>query len=83
MLANRWAEKIARLCWTVAAVARLTANGKLSPAQFDMRMEQLFCPNAPSQRKIQNRLCILLSQGPELFGFYLALFELMFPVKNP
>lgn len=82
LLENPWAEKVAQLVWVVAAISRLAANGKISPKDFENYLQRLLCRNTPTKRKIQNRLCILLSLAPELLTFYLALFELLFPKTN-
>ena len=81
-LENRWSEKVAQLAWVVAALSRLSAHDKVSRSDFDRKMIGIFCSRQPSQRKVQNRLCILMSLAPELFAFYLALFELLFPTKS-
>ncbi|MCB1097253.1 MAG: hypothetical protein KDN22_16895 [Verrucomicrobiae bacterium] len=82
LLENRWSEKIAELTWVVAATSRLSAHEKLSKSAFDQKLIDIFCSRQPSKRKIQNRLCIVLSLAPELFSFYVALFELLFPINS-
>lgn len=80
LLENRWSVKIAEIAWMVAAISRLAAHKKISPEEFETQLGNLLCRNDPTGRKVQNRLCILLSIAPELFSFYIALFELLFPV---
>ena len=66
----------------VAAISRLAAHKKISPEEFDTQLGRLLCRNVVTERKVQNRLCILLSIAPEIFSFYIALFELLFPVNS-
>ena len=82
LLENRWAVKIAEIAWMVAAISRLAAHKKISPDEFETQLGRLLCRTDPTGRKVQNRLCILLSIAPELFSFYIALFELLFPVNT-
>ncbi len=79
LLESPIAQKVAGLVWVVAAICRLVANGRLTPREFDSYLQRLLCVQDGSTRTLQNRLCILLSIGPELSAFYIALFELTFP----
>jgi len=76
LLKNDVAIKIAHLTWMIAAIARLAANRKISPQQFDTLLENLLCRNQPQAEKVHARLNIILSLAPELFSCYMALFEL-------
>lgn len=82
LLKNDVAVKVARLAWTLAAIARLAANNKLSPHQFNSHLEKLLCRNQPCAEKIHSRLNIILSQAPELFSCYMALFELSIDLEK-
>lgn len=73
-LENRWAQKVADLIWGLAGVVRMGANGRISTNQTDQWFGDLL--HATNARDIQNRTCILLSLAPELFSFYVALFDL-------
>jgi len=82
LLECRWGEKIAAVAWIVAALSRLTANSKMSHDEFSERLSCVLCPDGRNEADLANRLNILLSFGPELFAFYIALFELRFPVNR-
>lgn len=75
-LANPWGQKIAEITWALTAIARLTANQVINPQQFQTWLEALF--GASNERKIQNGVCTLLSLAPELFAFYVGLFDVAF-----
>lgn len=79
-LENRWAQKVADLIWGLAGVVRMGANGKISPKQTDTWFGDLL--HATNARGIQNRTCILLSLAPELFSFYVALFDLAYSEQS-
>lgn len=82
LLKNDVAVKVAHLAWTLAAISRLAANNKLNPQQFESHLEKLLCRNQPCAEKIHSRLNIILSQAPELFSCYMALFELSINPEN-
>lgn len=81
-LENRWSQKVGDLLWGLVGVSRLCANGKIDPDKFQQWLGDLL--KATHDRGIQNRICVLLSLAPELFAFYVALFDLAFsqPTKN-
>jgi hypothetical protein len=81
-LENPWAEKLAAICWVTAGIARLAANGRTTVAKGLAMTTHIMGGSNPTERTVQNRFCILLSFAPELFTFYLAMFELLFPA-NP
>src|SRR5690625_5245055 len=78
---NPLVESVAALAWTVAASARLAAHRETSAESFNRVLEEL--SNSPdganSRTNITRLLSHLLSLAPELYAFYVALFELRFP----
>lgn len=79
-LENRWGQKVGDLLWGLAGISRLGANGRIPTAQFEEWIGDLL--KATNERGIQNRICVLLSLAPELFAFYVALFDLAFCEAN-
>lgn len=82
-LRNRWSEKVAEITWALAAISRLAANGRANPAQFETWMSMLFAADGTNVRGIQNGVNVTLSLAPELFAFYVALFDLAFAEHSP
>ena len=76
LLKSDVALKIASLTWCVVATARLSAKGKLPSQNLRANLSKLLCRDDYSGEAIQYRLNIILSLAPELFSFYIALFEL-------
>lgn len=79
-LENSWGQKVGDLLWGLAGISRLGANGMINPSQFEEWIGDLL--KATNERGIQNRICVLLSLAPELFAFYVALFDLAFCESN-
>lgn len=75
LLENVQANKAASLIWCIAALSRLTANGYFTSQEYTARMELLLAPVDNAEANAAR----LLSLGPELFAFYVALFELTAP----
>jgi hypothetical protein len=82
LLENRWSDKVARLIWLVVVLARMAANGVVSRERSEKMMLELLGVDSVSSVRYTTRLCVLMSLGVELFTFYFALFELMFPVNE-
>lgn len=73
-LENQWSRKVADLIWGLAAIARLGAFRVINPDTFDRYLHDLLV--ARDEQELRNRICTLLSLAPELFSFYVALFDL-------
>lgn len=69
------AMKAAALIWCVAASSRLTAKGYFTATEYNAQMQQLLA----TADRAETNAARLLSLGPELFAFYVALFELTAP----
>lgn len=82
LMENPCAEKVAGAIWMVAGISRLAASGGITHQEFHSMLNNLLCDGDDDERRIQNRLCILLSLGPELFSFYLVLFELALATES-
>lgn len=80
-LKNRWGQKVAEIIWALAAIARLAAHHRINPNQFEMWIADL-C-GSTNEAKIRSGICTLLSLAPELFAFYIALFDLALAEPQP
>jgi len=68
-------QVVSDLLLTVTGLARLTANGLLSPEHYCQRLDELLCPEGASLTRRVHRLCLLMSLAPELFAFYMLFWE--------
>ncbi len=68
-------QAVSDLLLTVAGLGRLTANGLLSRAIYLKKLELLLNPKQASLAQRTYRLCLLMSLAPELFAFYMLLWE--------
>ncbi|MBL9153763.1 MAG: hypothetical protein JNK37_14815 [Verrucomicrobiales bacterium] len=80
-LKNRWGQKVAEIVWALAAIARLAAHHQINPDQFEKWLADL-C-GSREEAKIRSGICTLLSLAPELFAFYVALFDLALAELQP
>lgn len=76
LLENPTSTKVAEILWVLCGLSRLAANRQILKSDHDQLLARLLDPEREGSRKIQNRICILLSLAPELFAFLTALFEL-------
>lgn len=82
LLKTEIAVKIARLTWCVTALARLSANGHPSSQEFKNHLAHLLCRDNATDADIRRMLNTILNLAPELFSFYIALFELSIDTKD-
>ncbi|MFM2198617.1 MAG: hypothetical protein RLZZ505_2049 [Verrucomicrobiota bacterium] len=79
-LANEDSRRLANMIWCVAGLCRLAAHGKANESEASSRLEKLLSfPNKPGEGLTVSQL---FSFGPELFAFYVALFDLAFSPSN-
>lgn len=75
-LSNLFARRVADLLWCLTATSRLAAHGRISQKDADHVFDIFF---VEANEKLQPlRVSTLLSFGPELFAFYVALFDFAF-----
>ncbi|MDC0275418.1 hypothetical protein OAL00_00625 [Verrucomicrobiales bacterium] len=77
---SRWGVKIAEIIWALCAVSRLAANRVINPQQFENWLHAVL--HTSEEQKVRDRICAVLSLAPELFAFYVALFDLAFAESN-
>ena len=80
-LANGCSLKVADLVWGIAAISRLAAHRKIDSSRFQRWIGTLL--NTSRDCEVRNRLGVLLSLAPELFAFYVGLFDLALCEEPP
>jgi len=78
LMENPASAKVAKILWVLCGLSRLAAHQRISDGEHRQLLNRLLAPGSEGERMIQNRICVLLSLGPELFAFYTALFEITF-----
>ncbi|MDB4353815.1 hypothetical protein N9Z02_00780 [Akkermansiaceae bacterium] len=75
-LTNPFARRVADLIWCLTATTRLAAHGHISQKEANQILDLFFLEASYGQQPL--RISALLSFGPELFAFYIALFDFAF-----
>lgn len=75
-LASPFARRIADLIWCLTATSRLAAHGHISKKVANSILDVFFLEAKQGHQPL--RISSLLSFGPELFAYYVALFDFAF-----
>lgn len=71
---NTWGRDVASAIWCLAATARLAANGRIHEQEFEKWLKTAF--HTDQGGTLRENVGIVLNFAPELFAFYVALFDL-------